>query len=88
MAVSGVVCGPEGASGVTYATVGGQEVGCGTDSAGNPLALQVSTLGGGDSPVDGGVEVGLEIGGAVLAVMAVAWGVRVVRRFIESSGEA
>lgn len=88
MAVSGVVCGPDGASGVTYAMVEGQKIGCGADSAGNPLTLQVSTLGAGDAPVDGGAEVGLEIGGAVLSVMAMAWGVRVMRRLFESSGEA
>lgn len=87
MAVSGVVCGPGGVSGVTYAQVAGQQVGCGTDSAGNALYLQVSTLAG-DEPVGGGEVVGLEIGGAVLSVLAVAWCVRVVRSYLNSSGEA
>lgn len=38
-----MVCGPEGASGVTYATSSGSPVECGTDASGNALALQVST---------------------------------------------
>lgn len=78
MAVSGVVCGPDGASGVTYAMVGGAEVTCGVDSGGNTLALQVSTLGVGDVPVEGGEQVGLDIGGAVLLVMAAAFGFRLL----------
>ncbi|WP_144153290.1 hypothetical protein [Paraburkholderia sp. BCC1885] len=89
MAFSAVVCGPEGASSVTYVTSSGQDVACGTDSSGNPLLLQVAAVASGDdSPVDGGVGVGLELGGAVLMVMAVAWGVRMVGRFVESSGES
>ncbi|CAG9232334.1 conserved hypothetical protein [Burkholderia vietnamiensis] len=87
MAVSAVVCGPGGVAGVTYAQVAGQQVGCGTDSSGNSLYLQISTLAG-DEPVAGGEVVGLEIGGAVLGVLAVAWCVRVVRNHLNSSGEA
>ncbi|KWE52461.1 hypothetical protein WT53_27095 [Burkholderia sp. MSMB2157WGS] len=87
MAVSGVVCGAGGVSGVTYALVGGQQVGCGTDSSGNALYLQVSTLSD-DQPVSGGEVVGFEIGGAVLCVLAVAWCLRVLRDYFNSSGEA
>lgn len=80
MAVTGIVCGPDGASGVTYATVGGQEVQCGTDSAGNVLTLQVSTLQS-DVPVEGGEQIGMEIGAAVLLVMTAAWSFKHLGRF-------
>lgn len=86
MAVSGVVCGPGGVSGVTYAVVGDQQVSCGMDSGGNTLYVQVSTMGG-DSPVEGGEQVGLDIGAAVLLVMASAWALRSVRRLLESGGD-
>jgi hypothetical protein len=81
--LSSVVCGPVGLSGVTYVQAGGASVSCGTDSLGNALALQVSTLDNG-GPIEGGDVVGLQIGAAVLSVFAVAWGFRVVRRFIEN----
>jgi hypothetical protein len=42
----------------------------------------------GDQPVLGGEVVGLEIGGAVLLAMAVAFGFRSLRRMLESSGES
>lgn len=87
MAVSGVVCGPGGVAGVTYALVGSQQVGCGTDSSGNTLYLQVSTLSG-DEPVSGGEVVGFEIGGAVLCVAAAAWCLRALRDYFDSGGEA
>ena len=87
VAVSGVVCGPSGVAGVTYVTVGAESAACGTDSAGDQLVLQVSTLSP-DQPVDGGVEAGLQIGGAVLSVLAVAWCFRVVRNQLDSSGES
>lgn len=87
MAVSGVVCGPGGVAGVTYAQLYGAQIECGTDSSGNTLYLQVSTLAG-DDPVGGGEVVGMAIGGAVLSVLAVAWCVRVVRNYLNSSGEA
>jgi hypothetical protein len=86
MAVSGVVCGPGGASGVTYALVGGQQVGCGSDSGGNALYVQVSTLSP-DEPVEGGEQVGLDIGAAMLLVMATAWGIRVLRNQLDSGSE-
>lgn len=87
MAVSGVVCGPGGVSGVTYALVGTQQIGCGTDSSGNALYLQVSTLSN-DEPVSGGEVVGFEIGGSVLCVLAVAWCLRMLRDHFNSSGES
>ncbi|HDR9258346.1 hypothetical protein WJ21_00705 [Burkholderia vietnamiensis] len=87
MALSGVVCGPGSVDGVTYAQINGQQVNCGTDSNGNTLYVQVSTLSG-DQPVAGGEAVGIEIGGAVLAVLGVAWGLRVLRDHFNSGGEA
>ena len=84
---SAVVCGPAGLSGVTYVTSNVGALSCGTDSNGNALQLQVSTLSG-EQPVEGGEQVGLDIGGAVLSVLAVAWAFRFVRRYIESSGES
>ncbi|WP_175783999.1 hypothetical protein [Burkholderia ambifaria] len=87
MAVLSVVCGPGGVDGVTYALVGTQQVSCGSDSGGNTLYLQVSTLAA-DEPVAGGEIVGFEIGGAVLAVLGVAWGLRVLRDHFNSGGEA
>lgn len=86
MAVSGVVCGPGGVAGVTYAQVGGQQVGCGMDSGGNALYLQVSTSGG-DQPVSGGEVVGMQIGAAVLGVLAVAWCIRALKDYLNSAGE-
>jgi hypothetical protein len=86
MAVSAIVCGPDGVSGVTYAQVNGQEVSCGTDSTGATLYLQVSTLSS-DQPVSGGEVAGLQIGGAVLGVLAAAWCVRAIRDFLNSTGE-
>ena len=83
---SAVVCGPAGLSGVTYVMSSAGALSCGTDSNGNALQLQVSTLSA-DTPVEGGEQVGLDIGGAVLGVLAVAWGFRFVRRYIETSGE-
>jgi hypothetical protein len=86
MAVTAIVCGPDGASGVTYAEVNGQEVSCGTDSSGATLYLQVSTLSS-DQPVSGGEVAGLQVGGAVLGVLAAAWCVRAIRDFLNSTGE-
>ncbi|MBW9108113.1 major capsid protein [Paraburkholderia phenoliruptrix] len=74
-------------SGVTYAQVNGHEVSCGTDSSGATLYLQVSTLSS-DQPVQGGEVAGLQIGGAVLGVLAIAWCVRAIREFLNSTGEA
>lgn len=86
MALSAIVCGPDGVSGVTYAQVNGQQVSCGRDSNGNALILQVSTLTD-DQPVSGGEVVGLQLGGAVLGVLAIAWCVRAIRDFLNATGE-
>ena len=83
---SGVVCGPAGLAGVTYVTAAGAEVSCGTDSAGDALVLQVSTLVDA-GPVEGGEQVGLDIGAAVFLVLAAAFGLRLVRRIIENGSE-
>ncbi|HTH61267.1 MAG TPA: major capsid protein [Paraburkholderia sp.] len=40
-----------------------------------------------DVPVSGGAEAGTLIGGAVFMVLAVAFGLRTLRRFLESSSE-
>ena len=84
MALSAVVCGPGGVAGVTYVLAGGREVACGTDSSGNALFVQVATLSDA-APVPGGEVVGFEIGGAVLGALAVAWGIRALRDFLNSS---
>ncbi|MCA8094475.1 MULTISPECIES: hypothetical protein [Burkholderia cepacia complex] len=71
---------------MTYLTsADGKAVVCGTDSAGNQLAVQLvpST---GDQPVIGGEVAGFQIGGAVLLVMAVAWGVRQVANVLNDGG--
>lgn len=86
MAVSAIVCGSGGTSGVTYALVNGQQVSCGTDTTGATLYLQVSTLSN-DQPVQGGEVAGLQIGGAVLGVLAIAWCVRALRDFLNATGE-
>lgn len=42
----------------------------------------------GDAPISGGVGAGLEVGGAVFLVLAVAFGFRSLRRFLESASES
>jgi hypothetical protein len=80
-----------GASGVTYVSTANHLANCGTDPAtGALLGLQVWNLDGtpdSAQPVDG-TAAGIAIGAAVLAVLTAAFCVKVVRRFIESSGEA
>lgn len=91
VAVNVVVCGPAGASGVTYAAVAGRPVTCGNDPSGNPLLLQVSTqfvaMSESDGADDGGAAAGAVIGAAVISAMAAAYGIRVVRDFVNSSSE-
>lgn len=86
VALSAIVCGPGAVAGVTYAQLGGQMVECGLDSAGKALYLQVSTLSD-DQPVVGGEIVGMQIGGAILALMAVAFAFRLISNYLNSSGE-
>ncbi|MGX7005133.1 hypothetical protein [Caballeronia sp. KNU42] len=83
---SGVVCGPGGLAGVTYVQASGRAVDCGVDSSGAQLVLQVSTLSG-DRPVEGGEQIGIDLGAAVIAVMATAWGIRALRNLLNSSGD-
>lgn len=71
------------ASGSVFVVSAGQQLSCGTDSAGATLYLQVGSAA--DEPVDGGGQVGLDIGIACLSVMAVAFCIRTIRRFIEGS---
>jgi hypothetical protein len=91
LSVSVVVCGPSGASGVVYVSVEGMPATCGTDEAGNALQLQVDNAvvvsSGSETPLSGGAEAGMLIGGAVFMVLAVAFGLRTLRRFLESSSE-
>lgn len=75
-----------GVSGVTYATVGDQQIGCGMDSSGNALYLQVSTLAVGSPEEMGGMEVGVDIGMAILGVCALAWCFRALRDYLNRSG--
>ncbi|KVR28870.1 hypothetical protein WK15_09170 [Burkholderia ubonensis] len=42
----------------------------------------------GDAPVPGGVEAGMTVGSAVLLVLAIAAGLRALRRFLESASES
>jgi hypothetical protein len=43
---------------------------------------------GNDVAISGGAAAGLVVGGAVFAALAVAFGLRALRRFIESAGES
>jgi hypothetical protein len=87
-----VVCAPASASsaGAVPVTISAVHttLGCGTDASGNALTLMV--LPGGsvasvisDTPVEGGEQTGIDIGFAVLSVMAAAWGFRALRRLVE-----
>ncbi|MGH8777736.1 hypothetical protein [Paraburkholderia sp.] len=91
LGLNAVVCGPVGASGVAYVMANDVPVSCGTDASGNAMALQVApalVVAGSASDTSGsGVPVGAEIGGAVLGVMGLAYGFRVLRNFINSSSE-
>ncbi|CAB3754168.1 hypothetical protein B7G54_11405 [Burkholderia puraquae] len=83
-----VVCGA--ASG---ATATGAQVPC-TLSDGSPGVQQVAHLtlvndgATSDAPIPGGVEAGLVVGSAVFLVLAIAFGLRAVRRFLESASES
>lgn len=84
--LSEIVCGPGSVAGVTYVVDGSRlQLSCGVDSNGNTLYLQVRTD---DRLTQDGTSAGLQVGGAVLFVLATAWGIRAVHRFIQSSGEA
>jgi len=77
-------------SGRTYqqiVTLGAAQ-GCQSDGNGNMAYLMVKGVGASDQPVLGGEMVGLDIGGAVLLAMAIAFGFRSLRRMLESSGES
>ncbi|AOI68533.1 hypothetical protein WI80_33300 [Burkholderia ubonensis] len=83
-----VVCGA--ASG---AAASGAQVPC-TLSDGSAGVQQVAHLtlvndgATGDAPVPGGVEAGMTVGSAVLLVLAIAAGLRALRRFLESASES
>lgn len=42
----------------------------------------------GDAPVPGGIEAGMAVGSAVLLVLAMAFGLRALRRFVDSASES
>ena len=81
-----VVCGIAGVAGVDYVQMNGVVVSCGEDLNGDAMALLRIGDGSSGSSADGTVA-GLAIGGAVLGVMAVAFGVRLLRNFLNSSAE-
>ncbi|MGC3030335.1 hypothetical protein ACPUER_35315 [Burkholderia sp. DN3021] len=83
-----VVCGAASGSVAT-----GAQVPC-TLSDGSPGVQQVAHLtlvsdgATGDAPVSGGIEAGMAVGSAVLLVLAVAFGLRALRRFVDSASES
>ncbi|MEQ5843000.1 hypothetical protein N0A02_26450 [Paraburkholderia acidicola] len=81
-----VVCGIAGVAGVDYVRLNGVVVSCGEDASGDAMALLRVDGGSSGSSADGTVA-GLAIGSAVLGVMAVAFGVRLLRNFLNSSAE-
>jgi hypothetical protein len=94
VAVMVVVCAEPPASGTAgVLTSSGGSITCNqTDANGVALVPEVSTQfvavdAGADGGDDGGVQVGLDVGGAVLGVLAIAYGFRVIRNFINSSSE-
>ncbi|MFM0285431.1 hypothetical protein [Paraburkholderia megapolitana] len=81
-----VVCGIAGVAGVDYVRLNGVPVLCGEDVNGDALALLRVDGGSSGSSADGTVA-GLAIGGAVLGVMALAFCLRLLRNFFNSSAE-
>lgn len=81
-----VVCGIAGVAGIDYVRLNGVVVSCGEDANGDAMALLRVDGDSSGSSADGTVA-GLAIGGAVLGVMAVAFGVRLLRNFLNSSAE-
>ncbi|ARK90256.1 hypothetical protein [Burkholderia pseudomallei] len=83
-----VVCGAASGAAAT-----GAQVPC-TLSDGSPGVQQVAHLtlvndgAMGDVPIPGGVEAGMVVGSAVFLVLAIAFGLRAVRRFLESASES
>jgi hypothetical protein len=85
---SAVVCAPASASAVggvpvTLVGVTRGSLSCGTDASGNAMSLYVVPFASSDQPVEGGEQTGIDIGFAVLSVMAAAWGFRALRRLVE-----
>lgn len=79
-----VVCGATGVAGeVAMQGAGSEAVYCGD---GSQAWLDPVAQSGSDSPMPGGETVGMQIGAAMLLVMAGAWAIRAVRRFIDSEG--
>lgn len=42
----------------------------------------------GDTPISGGIEAGMAVGSAVFLVLAIAFGMRALRRFVDSASES
>lgn len=91
LAANVVVCGPPGLAGVAYVNVSNHPVDCGRDANGNLLYAQLSqqlvAVNVDDTTDDGGSVVGLATGGAVLGVLALAFGFRLLRGFFNASSE-
>ncbi|KWZ47684.1 hypothetical protein WS73_03740 [Burkholderia savannae] len=83
-----VVCGAASAS-----AAAGAQVPC-TLSDGSAGVQQVAHLtlvndgATGDRPISGGVEAGMAVGSAVFLVLAIAFGMRALRRFVDSASES
>ncbi|AIO65841.1 hypothetical protein NX868_30585 [Burkholderia thailandensis] len=41
-----------------------------------------------DAPISGGIEAGMAVGSAVFLVLAIAFGMRALRRFVDSASES
>jgi len=85
-----VVCGPASTANVSAA---GRAISCGTDANGNALAVQTSSVmvamdsSSVSQPVEGGEQIGADIGAAVLLVLSVAFCFRSIRDMLNSSSE-
>jgi hypothetical protein len=80
-----VVCGATGAEGeIAVQGAGSEAVYCADGSQAwlDPVVVPS----GSDSAIPGGEAVGMQIGAAMLLVMAGAWAIRAIRRFIDSEG--
>jgi hypothetical protein len=66
--------------------IGGTPAECGLNAMGATLYAYMEPVQSSDTAIPGGEVVGMEVGGAMLLVMASAWAIRSVRRFIDSEG--
>ncbi|WP_323119363.1 hypothetical protein [Burkholderia alba] len=83
-----VVCGAK-----SETTVDAQQVPCklSDGSTGVQQVAHLTLVNGGvasETPINGGVDAGAAVGSAVFLVLAIAFGLRSLRRFIESASES